>query len=280
MILIGAAYQNNLVNLLGFFMLAMFFTTMLSTHENVRGIEIVRVENVHGFAGEEMAVSILVRNPTGTPKSNCDFNINGFQKLAQYDARITIGPGQDARLLASFKAPERGVHELSTFVLSTTAPFGLFRAWHYQPFEAKATVYPKRHGDREWTLTATGSDGQLERGVGAEDYREHRSYTNSDNLRRVDWRIYARNRLVLVKEFDEPSGHELKFDYSALGDLQPEARLEQLTQWIDRAQKSGHSFTLTLPGRNIGPQNGLAFAHRAWSELAHFKIPDTNAEAR
>lgn len=271
MILIGSAYENNLVNLLGFFMLAILFTAMIATHNNIQGLEISRVEATHGFSGEEIPVSLVVQNRTRSSKSNCDFTIKGFEKIAQYDARAVIEAGGDARLLASFKAGSRGLHPLKRFELSTTAPFGLFYAWQFQPSEAVAVVYPRRKGDRTWRATDPSETGKTHRGLGAEDYKEHSPYASGDSLNRVDWKAFARGRDLMTKKFDEPVGEGLLFDYHRLSDASPETRLEQLAQWVDLAVSQGHLFTLTLPKKKLGPDQGLAFAHRAWAELAKFE---------
>lgn len=279
MLLIGAAYQNNLVNLLGFFMLAILFTAMFATNDNLKGVEISRIEAVHGFAGEALPISIVVRNRGRRSKSNLEFTVRGLKKSAQYDARMIIPPASDSRLLATFVAPQRGRHSLSTFVLSTTAPFGLFFAWQVVASEAVATIYPRRIGEKTWTVETGTTAGEFVRASGAEDYKEHRLYQAGDNLKRVDWRAYARGRGLLTKEFDESTSSGLHFDYRRLVDLPPERRLEQLSKWVDMAIQKGHPFSLTLPYKQIGPDKGLVFAHKAWSELADFKSSDTSTEA-
>jgi uncharacterized protein (DUF58 family) len=270
MLLIGSAYENNLVNLLGFFMMAILFTAMIATHNNIKGIEIARVEAVHGFAGDTFPVSLVVRNTSRSIKTNCDFTIRGFKKVAQYDARSSISPGSDARLLASFVSPRRGLHSLKRFSLSTTAPFGLFHAWQIRPSEQVAIIYPRRSGNLNWSLSNGSTVGDLNRASGSEDYKQHRNYQSGDNLRRVDWQAYARGRTLMTKEFDEPTGEGLHFDFAKLSMLDQERRLEQLSKWVEQAIQRGQTFSMTLPGKKLGPDQGLAFAHRAWNELAKF----------
>lgn len=268
--MVGSAYENNLVNLLGFFMLAILFTAMIATHLNISGVEIARIETVFGFAGESFPVSMVVHNPTKSPKANCEFTIRGYEKIAQYDARSVIGPNGETRLIASFKSPARGVHPLSRIVLSTTAPFGLFYAWQIRPSDATACIYPRRLGELNWTENSGIETESLKRASGAEDYKEHRLYQPGDNLRRVDWMALARGRSLMSKEFDEPTGTGLYFDYQKLKNLDSETRLEQLARWVDLAVQRGQPFTLSLPQKQLGPDQGLAFAHRAWNELARF----------
>ncbi len=274
MLLIGAAYQNNLVNLLGFFMLALMFTAMISTHGNINNIELKNVETVHGFAGESFAVAAIVLNNDNSPKLNCEFSIHGYQKIAQYDARKPIAPQTDGRLLASFHAPERGLHELSLFALSTTAPRGLFKAWQYQPSTAQAVIYPKRTGTLDWKRSSDAAGAGHQYLGGSEDFVEHRTYRDGDSLKRIDWQVYAKGRGLLTKQFDEASQSILCFDFASLpGDTtQDEEKLQQLSKWIDLASRKNETFTLKLPQHTLGPNRGLGFAHQAWSELAKIKV--------
>ncbi|MBK7892515.1 MAG: DUF58 domain-containing protein [Bdellovibrionales bacterium] len=273
MLLIGAAYQNNLVNLLGFFMLALMFTAMISTHNNINNLVLKNVEAVHGFADSTFAVAAIVFNHDNSVKLNCEFTIRSFKKEAQYDARRPISPQTDSRLLASFHAPGRGLHELSLFVLSTTAPFGLFKAWQYQPSHAYAVIYPVRSGQLAWRKAADSIGDGLKRTAGAEEFSEHRAYRDGDSLKRIDWRIYAKGRGLLTKQYDEAAQTTLCFDFSSLpgNEATTEVKLQQLSQWVDIASKKNETFTLKLPHRTLGPNRGVSFAHQAWSELAQFK---------
>lgn len=268
MILIGAAYQNNLVNLLGFFMLALMFTSMFVTNYNLKGLEISRIESIHGFAGEMLPVSLIVKNNSRKSKFNIEFDVRGLKKSAQYDARAEIAPASDSRLLATFVAPDRGRHEFNRIVLSTTAPFGLFYAWMICPNKAEALIYPRRIGIRNWTESHGVDAGEHKRASGAEDFKEHRNYHPGDNLRRVDWKAYSRGRGLLTKEFDESSQTGLHFDYHRLQAVPFEERLEQLAKWVDLATQKGQPFSISLPNRRMGPDAGLVYAHRVWSELA------------
>lgn len=273
-ILIGAAYQNNLVNILGFFMLALLFIAMIATHENLKGLRVSRVEPAAGFAGEMITLKIHVLNSTGTSKSGCRFEIRDFEMREASDARAKVDAQQEARLMAVVRAKQRGVYQIERVRLFTTAPFGLFYVWLWQKVKSPVTVYPRRLGDRTWQEASVGLEASLQtsRQPGAEDYSHHSPYLAGDSLQRVDWKAHARGRSLLTKHYDEARTSGVRLTYQSLGGLNHEQRLEQLSAWIDQANKTGRSFQLVLPSEQIGPDRGLIFAQRAWTLLAEQRV--------
>ncbi|MFK5088406.1 DUF58 domain-containing protein, partial [Klebsiella pneumoniae] len=84
---------------------------------------------------------------------------------------------------------------------------------------------------------------------------------DGDSPRQVDWKAYAREAPLLVKEY-AATGSELRmFDFSALGSLPVEARLEQLARWVVEAELGGERYGLTLPTQNISPDRGPEHRH-------------------
>ena len=63
--MLGTVYENNLVLLLAFFLIAVFVSTIFSTHANLEGLSL-RIGDVDPvFCGEEMQVPVLFDNQTG-----------------------------------------------------------------------------------------------------------------------------------------------------------------------------------------------------------------------
>ncbi|HRK08432.1 MAG TPA: DUF58 domain-containing protein [Pseudobdellovibrionaceae bacterium] len=274
-ILIGAAYQNNLVNILGFFMLALLFIAMIATHENLKGLRVTRVEPAAGFAGELLTFKVYVHNTTGAPKAGCRFAIREFPISIPSDPRAKIEAQAEARLQAGVRAPSRGLHKVHKIRLYTTAPFGLFYVWLWQTADTQITVYPRRFGDRNWQEAEIGHEASphASRQPGAEDYSHHSLYQSGESLQRVDWKANARGRPLLTKHYDEARTSGVRLNYQNLVGLDHEQRLEQLSAWVDQATKSGRSFQITLPNGQLGPDRGLAFAQRAWTLLAEQEPP-------
>jgi uncharacterized protein (DUF58 family) len=64
-------------------------------------------------------------------------------------------------------------------------------------------------------------------------------------------------------------GSELRiFNFSQLGNLDTEARLEQLTRWVVDAEETGDRYGLELPGVHIAPNRGAQHRHECLAALA------------
>jgi len=127
--------------------------------------------------------------------------------------------------------------------LVTTHPFGLFRTWTWVHAPIEMLVYPRPKGTLPMpadrgnksgvrSLTNSGSMSGWDCGRSAMD----------DSPRQVDWKAYARDAPLLVKEYSA-AGAELRlFDFAALGNLGLEAQLEQLARWVVDAESNGERY--------------------------------------
>jgi len=86
----------------------------------------------------------------------------------------------------------------------------------------------------------------------------------------VDWKAYAREAPLLVKEYTQGAAELRDFDFSRLTQADPEARLSQLARWIVDAEAQGKRYGLTIPGVRLPPAHGPQHRHRCLAALALF----------
>jgi uncharacterized protein (DUF58 family) len=60
------------------------------------------------------------------------------------------------------------------------------------------------------------------------------------------------------------------FDFTRLGTLDTETRLEQLARWIVDAEAGGERYGLELPGSHLDPDRGPEHRHRCLAALARY----------
>jgi uncharacterized protein (DUF58 family) len=136
--------------------------------------------------------------------------------------------------------------------------------------DARCLVYPRpaEPGRPLPDGTAGGVQGKLR--AGDDDFAGLRSASPGDPLQRIAWKAYARNDLLLLKEFSSGTGEPCVLDWQALPELDVEQRLAQLARWCLDADFAGRSLALRLPGRSIPLGHGPKHLAACLEALALF----------
>jgi uncharacterized protein (DUF58 family) len=122
------------------------------------------------------------------------------------------------------------------------------------------------------TYSAQRPGARARGGSGVDEWLGLRPFRDGDSPRQVDWKAYAREAPLLVKEY-QPPGAELRlFDFAAVPLADTEGRLSQLARWVVDAEAQGERYGLTLPGVRVAPERGPAHRHRCLSLLARFGV--------
>jgi uncharacterized protein (DUF58 family) len=278
MIFIGAAYQNNLVNMLAFFMLSLIFVSMVQTANNLKDVVVEAIEVEGGHAGREFVVTSVLRNSGKDPRFNLETNLNKKKPRLAYENVQPLLPLSRIKLRASYSAGRRGKETTNTLTVHTTYPLGLFRSWVKIEHPSEYYIYPALKGSMP---LPSGGQGQtashLANQKGGDDFHGHRRYVIGDSFNHIDWKARARGRPLLIKEFSEGSPQALAFSYDSLSHLEPEDRLSQLAQWIDQARTRRLPYLLILPDLVIPPGHGHTHAVRCFEALATF-VPRNQKE--
>jgi uncharacterized protein (DUF58 family) len=275
MILVGASYQNNLVNMLAFFMMSLIFIAMVQTHNNLKDVALEQMIAEGGFSEGEYLVTVVLKNTAGEPRFNLETKLRRRKPLVQYENVHALLPRGVLKLRSSYPALQRGRHLLKDVHVSAVFPLGLFRAWIILPAESPVFVYPKPDGKHLLKLGALADQDLGSIAVrGGDDFYGHRRYEVGDSAGHIDWRARAKGRPLLVKEFNQGAPAPLVLDWFALDGLDTETRLSQLTLWINEAVIAREVFGLRLPGQLIAPSQGPAHAQRCLETLAVFEVPN------
>ncbi len=272
-LLVGAAYANNLVNLLAFFMLSIAFIGMVQTHNNLK---FVRVQLCHvdpGFAGTQIILHTVLENHANDPRFGIDSRIKELKLSHDYENILPLPGHATLKLKGAYTVEKRGQYRLKRVKISTVYPLGLFYAWNWLPIDAGYFVYPKIDGvlplpPPKIELT----ESSRARSMGGDDFSGHRKYQGGDSSRHIDWKAYARGRPLMIKEFKEGAPHALLLDWHSLSMADPEKKLSQLAMWIDLARQRQIPYALQLPGIFIPPSLGPHHDQVCLEKLAIYGI--------
>jgi uncharacterized protein (DUF58 family) len=219
------------------------------------------------FAGSSGAVQLTLASPLGPARPRLEAALPQGTLVS-----ADVSSGGRRRLELPLPAPVRGIVRLERLRLSSAYPFGLFRVWTWVHTPIEMLVYPRPRGSRPMPTGSGQRTGvRALAGAGADEWVGLRPFRDGDSPRQVDWKAYAREAPLLVKEYAQGASELRLFDYASLAPLDPEARLSQLARWVVDAEAHGERYGLTLPGARLPQDRGPEHRHRCLAALAVFE---------
>lgn len=268
MLLGSLNYQNNLGLLFTFFLIAVGLIVMHHAWLNLLGVVVQVRGGPAVFAGERAAFEVSLR--AGARRSRHDIHVRKDQDGPH---PVDIPAGDQRMVKLAVTASQRGLLRLESLMLETRHPMHLFRAWCYVRVDAATLIYPMPATRAPEPGHDTGDDRRPQRaqGDGAEDYIGSRSYRHGDSPRHIDWKAFARERGLLVKEYGGEQGQEVWIDWSRFQGVDPETRLGLMTRQVLDASDAEVRFGLRLPDGTEQPALGGAHGQRCLTRLALFE---------
>jgi uncharacterized protein (DUF58 family) len=266
MLLAGLNYANSLALFLTFLLAGFMLVVMHQCHRNLLGTEVVAALAPAVFAGSMGAVQLTLGNSDDAARMRLEAALpQGLRRLAD------LAPRSRQRLDLPLVAPRRGLVRIGRLRLSTAHPFGLFRVWTWVHTEVTMLVYPHPHGGLPMPAdSARNAGARAHAGAGADEWAGLRPFRDGDSPRQVDWKAYAREAPLLVKEYVQGASELRLFDFTQLHSLDQEARLSQLARWVVDAESQGERYGLILPGAQLSADRGPEHRHRCLAALALF----------
>ncbi|HSY04362.1 MAG TPA: DUF58 domain-containing protein [Steroidobacteraceae bacterium] len=266
MLLAGLNYGNSLALFLTFALVGFALVVMHQCHRNLLGTEVVALSAPAVFAGSRGKVQLTLASRDGELRSQLAAALPEAPEVP-----VDVPAGVPQRLELPLAAPRRGVVRLERLRLATAHPFGLFRAWTWLHLPIEMLVYPQPRGAQPMPVQAGARRGtQTPSAAGTDEWAGLRPFRDGDSPRQVDWKAYAREAPLLVKEYTQGAAELRDFDFSRLTQADPEARLSQLARWIVDAEAHGERYGLTIPGVRLPPARGPQHRHRCLAALALF----------
>jgi uncharacterized protein (DUF58 family) len=272
--LLGALnYQNNLGLLLTFVMISTALVSMHHCWFQLLGLQVQARDGLPVFAGETARFGVQVRETSN--KARPQLAVSG-------GAPFALAAGADAQLELPRPAPRRGSLQLDHVVLETRYPFGLFRAWTQLQLRAEVLVYPRpiSRAPQPPMLAHFDQQGRGNLGVGAEDFVGPRAYRPGDSPKHLDWKVFARERGLVVKQFGGDRSARVWLDWNEVPHRDAEQRLSLLARQVLDADGLNYSYGLRLPGVCIDPDRGARHRHRCLAALARFTEPGHRAPGK
>lgn len=268
--LLGAMnYSNSMAFMLTFLLAGLGLVCMHHTHANLANLQLRTGSCEPVFAGDTAHFEVRIDNPAAQPRYSL---VLSWPKEESAAVPGDVAACASGTLMLSLPAPRRGWLPARVFSLSTEYPLGLFHAWTWAELEMSCLVFPRpaAAGGSPPATAGLGGLSSSERS-GQDEFAGLRSYRRGDTPRSIHWKSFPKLQHPMVKQFAETLEHELWLDWSALPQLDTEARLSQLTRWVLDAEATQRNYGLRLPGTVIAPGRGDAHRFHCLKALALFE---------
>lgn len=260
----GLNYANSLALLLTFLLAGFALVAMHECHRNLLGLSLLEAAAAPLFAGGTGTLLLTLENSS---------------RLARYRIRIAaaneaaavldLPGGSRGQIALPIRAARRGLQRIDRLQVSSSHPFGLFRAWTWVHAPITVVVYPRPAGSLPLPADSGARSGTYPRSTaGADEWLGLRPFRDGDSPRQVAWKAYAREAPLLVKEYSSAGSPLRLLSLEDARQADTEARLGQLARWVVDAEASGDLYGLELPGERITAHRGPHHRHKCLLALA------------
>jgi uncharacterized protein (DUF58 family) len=264
MLIAGLNYANSLALLLAFVLAGFALVAMHECHRNLLGVSLLEAAASPLFAGSAGILRLTIGNASRLARYR-------IRTAVPDEAAVTLDvpAGGRAQIDLPIRALKRGLQRVDRLRVSSSHPFGLFGVWTWVHAPITVIVYPRAAGALPLPADSGARSGARPRGAtGTDEWLGLRPFRDGDSPRQVDWKAYAREAPLLVKEYGSAGSQVRILSLQATGPSDIEARLEQLARWVVDAEAAGDLYGLELPGERIPAHRGPDHRHRCLAALA------------
>jgi uncharacterized protein (DUF58 family) len=266
--LLATNFENNLIFVLCFLLMALFVVSIHFTHGTLSGLRVkaVRAESV--FKGDVAAVEVCLSQSKARRRDQVLLRFAGGEPQL-----IELENAGDTFVTVLAPTHRRGYLDPGLLTIESHYPVGLMRVWTYLRFRFDAAVYPAPIPDETPSVSRSGSGaGHYTGGTGSEDYVGLKSFEPGEPLRHVAWKQYAREQGLWSKQYGDPVDKRVWVDWEDYAGMDSEQRLARMTWQVCDCAAAGILYGLRLPGLELAPDQGSAHRQAALRRLALYGI--------
>ena len=272
--ILGSNYNNNLMLLLCFFLIALFLINLTASYHNFAKIYVQLGRLTPVFAGEEALVPIWFGY-----KNNINEKLpyQGNIYLNQYpDGRtIKINPNNlNNPALVPYTTSHRGIWPLPRLTIYSIYPLGLYRCWTHLHMHGNLTVYPQPiMPPRSTSLASVKIADESHHGnaLGTDDFDTIDKYQVGEPLNQIAWKQVAKGQKLVSKKFVTSQSEVVWLNLPTPLPNDIELALSHLTWQILDCDKQRIMFGLTIGTVTIAPNSGTEHTHQCLHALAEFQ---------
>ena len=167
-------------------------------NNNLKNIKIKIYEIPSYFADEPGTIEIQITNEHHNYLSRfvqIQINTSEFEIDKEVES---IKNKETITVICKILKSSRGFFPYPRIKVYSTFPFGLFYCWQIHDWQMSYFVYPERSGTIKVPQTIEEIEKELKDSTWLkkdnqnDEFLMHKEYTDSDNFKRIDWKVFAR----------------------------------------------------------------------------------------
>ena len=265
--MLGTIYENNLVLLLAFFLVAVFVSTIFSTHANLDGLTLRVGDSDPVFSGDQLRVPLLFESKSGRWRRRVFVRYQGQEHV------VDIPPSGKATAQLRSETEQRGWLALGRVRVYTRYPLGVLHAWSWPLLKSKCLVYPKQVPRDTTSSDGTEGHGFAPAGRGMDDFAGLEEWRPGVPAQRIAWKQFSAGRGMLEKTFEAQASNPTWIDWESYKGIPVEDRLSAMCAKAMEMERCGQSYGLRLPGTRLVPSQGERHLRQLLTALAIYPEP-------
>ncbi len=269
LLLFALGYANNLVGMFVFLIISFAVTSMVIANRNMHFAKITDIHTQDLHADQDNSIYVMIENSSELPRY--DFYVKHRRQKIRSALIPSLDPNQALRIQMQFRPLKRGYQKLPRFELQSYYPFQMLKTWRYYFHKEEVLVYPALKGSFELPHSEDSVNQSGEQGL----FRDHKTYSAGDPIRRINWLKSNRHQELLVKNFENNKDHSYNFLWEQTSWIKDfESRISQLAFWISQCEQLGYSYSLRVGSKLLPSSKGLLHFRDCMKLLALLKEDD------
>ncbi|WP_102798440.1 DUF58 domain-containing protein [Bowmanella denitrificans] len=269
--ILGTNYQNNLILLLSFFLMALMLVSLFSSYLNFAGLNLQPGKLANIYAGNPVSFPLWIESRKEGKAGK--LHLAWFGEKVQ--SAVELDNFTNPATLNLFSA-KRGKLQLPRLTLCSYYPLGLFRCWTHLAFDFHLIVYPTPMlplwpvSHRDTTSAGQQSVSCVKEGQDLDDFDSLTDYRLGQPLYHIAWKQAAKGQGLLSKKFSSQTQQSGWLILHHI-DQHLEDNLCRLCQTCLEMDARGWEFGLDIPGKVIPPGKGKEHVRQCLVALALVK---------
>lgn len=247
--LLATNYQNNVMLLFSYWLLAIFLLVMLLSFLNLHGLVVasgvgVQTTPMHLNTNHVVFLGQAAHLKLSTQTNKDRFDLTWHDHNQLYSTQISASNHYNQ---LSWYPEKRGVFDFPLFKLESTAPLGWFKVWTYLHFNDRVWVCPTPMACPQY-LHGTKNYKNKSPDIFSDEFSHLSGYKAGDLPSRIVWKKLLPQRPLQVKRFAGEQSELIQYTLGELpGDL--EQKLACITWLVMQAHQHSWLYQVTLPNK-------------------------------